>query len=243
MEIKKKFTLIELLVVIAIIAILASMLLPALNKARGKAKSITCVNQQKQIGMASQMYINDYNGYVATCIPKGGTPWAYLLAQYTTKNMVMWRCPATPLGAEAMKKASILTVTATGVGGTFKWYAGIGINSQTFSGRTPANLLKSVKASRAKNPSKIIYSGDGRTGKEYQRLLGGNPSNNGWLHLRHNLDVAPIEAASGEFAYYIRHNGMINLGFFDGHAESVPGVTFLMWCNNNIYWGTYFEVF
>ena len=62
---KYRFSLIELLVVISIIAILASLLLPALNKAREKAHNIQCVNNMKNIGMAWQMYSND----TAYCMP------------------------------------------------------------------------------------------------------------------------------------------------------------------------------
>ncbi|MFA7196966.1 MAG: DUF1559 domain-containing protein, partial [Anaerovoracaceae bacterium] len=59
-----RFTLIELLIVIAIIAILAAMLLPALNQARDRAKATTCTNNMKQIGSGIMMYANDFGDYL-----------------------------------------------------------------------------------------------------------------------------------------------------------------------------------
>jgi prepilin-type N-terminal cleavage/methylation domain-containing protein/prepilin-type processing-associated H-X9-DG protein len=93
---KRQFTLIELLVVIAIIAILAAMLLPAIGKSRDRARDMACVNNERQLGYAILMYVDDFddlypiNGDNSWGQPYGGISWDDLISGYDGRRALAY---------------------------------------------------------------------------------------------------------------------------------------------------------
>jgi prepilin-type N-terminal cleavage/methylation domain-containing protein/prepilin-type processing-associated H-X9-DG protein len=142
---KKSFTLIELLVVIAIIAILTSMLLPALNKARESAHRINCVNKLRQIGTGALMYAQSYDGWVLSGRPKAppnGRYWFTEVGDTIEKDISFFKCPANKVGLGPYQD------------GLFT-YTHYGINSFFAGGYTPIR-----RESQVSKASVAIFIGD-----------------------------------------------------------------------------------
>ncbi len=200
-----RFTLIELLVVIAIIAILASMLLPALNKARGQARMIACLNQEKQLGTTMYLYTQDSNDFFVKHYYMTGGGWlGTMFNSGYIKDLSLVRCPNTQ-SPWSMAQWKAQRAPLSGSSG-FMTYSDYGYNYAFLGGTTNE---KAVKINRVRVPSRTIMFGESVT--------------------QSTLATAQPYGASNLYAYYavgnygvidLRHSGATNVTRVDGHVAT-----------------------
>jgi prepilin-type processing-associated H-X9-DG protein/prepilin-type N-terminal cleavage/methylation domain-containing protein len=220
------FTLVELLVVVAIIAILASLLLPSLSKAKAKADLAVCRNNLRQIHITVQIYLGDYSSYMPAAI------WGEQLGQEMDMRLNIdssgrviprtgiYACPGYNrmpgvYGAWGISAYTAYAYNATGTG--------------LVPGHAHNDLgLSITPESRVIHPSDMIESGDSAL---VPPITGQDPSLNlGVALLEVGLSDTALRSGADQrgdpgvalrlAAYRRRHSGLFNIMFCDGHVES-----------------------